>query len=373
MAAFRKRGGKWQARVKKDGHTIEKTFVIKADAERWARKIEVELEGRALRKESVAHRFTLAEALVRYSREFTPRKRGAAIELVRIRALSQHPLAPRALSTIRPTDIARYRDQRLQAGMSASTLAKELGLLSSVFKVAHAEWGMDDLVNPVTGIMRPRQPPGRNRRLLPGEEQALLAAFEEGPESDQSTLSATLNPFVRPVLILAIETGMRRGELLSLRWEHVDLNKCVAHLVITKNGASRDVPLSPRVVQTLGCVPRSACGRVFPMSANALKLAFKRGLKRARRLYELNNATPDKRAFVDLRFHDLRHEATSRFASIFQVHELARITGHRDLKMLLRYVHPDAEHLAHRLGQAIDLQSAPSYDSPTSRTTLKVR
>ncbi|MFN5700786.1 MAG: site-specific integrase, partial [Betaproteobacteria bacterium] len=92
--------------------------------------------------------------------------------------------------------------------MSASTLAKELGLLSSVFKVAHAEWGMDDLVNPVTGIMRPRQPPGRNRRLLPGEEQALLAAFEEGPESDQSTLSATLNPFVRPVLILAIETGM---------------------------------------------------------------------------------------------------------------------------------------------------------------------
>ena len=350
MAAFRKRGGKWQARVKKDGHTIEKTFVIKADAERWARKIESELERRGTRQESDAHRVTLAEALSRYSMEITPRKRGAAIELVRVRALSQHPLALRTLMTIRPHDVARYRDQRLQVGMAASTLAKELGLLSAVFRVAIAEWDMDDLVNPVAGIMRPRQPPGRTRRLLPGEEDALLAAFERRSDCIQLTPGVTLNPYVRPILIMAIETAMRRGELLGLRWEDVDLNRRIAHLPITKNGTSRDVPLSPQAIQTLARVPRSPCGRVFPMSANALKLAFNRGLIRARQRYEELTPCPDPKMLRGLRFHDLRHEATSRLALVFQAHELARVTGHKDLRMLLRYFHPRAEDLARKLG-----------------------
>jgi len=117
---------------------------------------------------------------------------------------------------------------------------------------------------------------------------------------------------------------------------------------MTKNGSSRDVPLSPRALETLRDQVKTSEVYVFPLSPNAFKLAFHRGLKRARR-YHLQTKQPDPRMFVDLRFHDLRHEATSRLAETFQAHELAKITGHRDLRMLLRYYHPKAEDLARKM------------------------
>lgn len=163
---------------------------------------------------------------------------------------------------------------------------------------------------------------------------------------------------------------MRRSELATLRWEHVDLGRRVAHLPETKNGNSRDVPLSQVAVEALAAllpnranalrrrkgpiVPASLNGPVFAVHPDGITQAFERALQRARKAYELECAQHGRelkpKFLKDLRFHDLRHEATSRLASRFQLHELAKITGHRDTRMLLRYYHPDAADLAKRLG-----------------------
>jgi integrase len=157
---------------------------------------------------------------------------------------------------------------------------------------------------------------------------------------------------------------MRRGEIVSLRWEHIDLQDRVAHLPKTKNGESRDVPLSSKAVKVLeALVPKDdehedgealdEDSRVFKIRGDAVTRAFERAVGRARRTYEEEckkaGARPDPKYLIDLRFHDLRHEATSRLAAIFPMHELTKITGHKDPRMLMRYYHPRAKDLAKRL------------------------
>ena len=130
---------------------------------------------------------------------------------------------------------------------------------------------------------------------------------------------------------------MRRGELLGLRWEHINLDRRTCHLPITKNGNSRDIPLSNCAVETLIKLPHNLSDIVFPLSPVALRGLWGRACKRA--------------GIRELRFHDLRHEATSRFFEKgLNVMEVASITGHKDLRMLLRYTHLRAEDLAEKLG-----------------------
>jgi integrase len=137
--------------------------------------------------------------------------------------------------------------------------------------------------------------------------------------------------------LLAIETAMRRGELLALTWENIHLDRRIAFLPDTKNGDSRTVPLSTTAINLLRQLPRSVVGPVFPITANALKLCFRRACIRA--------------GIEDLHFHDLRHEATSRLAEkLTNILELSAVTGHKDLRMLKRYYHPRAEELALKLG-----------------------
>jgi integrase len=179
-------------------------------------------------------------------------------------------------------------------------------------------------------------------------------------------IAASGSVLLPAVIGLAIETAMRRSEIISLRWEHIDLKRRVAHLPATKNGSARDVPLSSRAVAILqklkGVSLRpdldgnteeteaSDLGRVFAIRSDAVTRAFERAVTRARKTYltEAISAgqNPDGRFLTDLRFHDLRHEATTRLASIFPMHELAKITGHKDPRMLMRYYHPKAEDLA---------------------------
>jgi integrase len=160
---------------------------------------------------------------------------------------------------------------------------------------------------------------------------------------------------------------MRRGEIVSLLWVNVDLNRRVVHLPSTKNGDARDVPLSSRAVAVLQArkdardhakedtseIDKYDAGRVFEIRSDAVTRAFERAVARARMLYidesRAAQQRPDGKFLTDLRFHDLRHEATSRLASIFPMHELTKITGHKDRRMLMRYYHPRAEDLAKKL------------------------
>jgi integrase len=130
---------------------------------------------------------------------------------------------------------------------------------------------------------------------------------------------------------------MRQGELVGLRWEHIDLTRQIAHLPDTKNGESRTVPLSSTAISVLRSLPNGTC-HVFPgLTTEAFKRAYIRAVRRA--------------GIENLRFHDLRHEATTRlFEKGLNIMEVASITGHKDLRMLRRYTHLKAEDLAKKLG-----------------------
>jgi len=229
------------------------------------------------------------------------------------------------LSKLKPTHFAKYRDERLKE-VSPSTIKKEMVLLNHALDTAQKEWGCYLPVNPLQGIRKPKENPQRDRRLDGEELKRLLVSCGD-----------SANHWFCPLVITAIETAMRRGELLGLEWQHVDLDKRTAYLPITKNGTSRTIPLSLKAIETLQHLPRDISGRVFPLSATALRGLWARACKRA--------------GIEDLRFHDLRHEATSRFFEKgLNVMEVAAITGHKDLRMLQRYTHLRAEDLAVKLG-----------------------
>jgi len=329
MASFMKRGDyQWQARVRAKGYpTQTRTFETKKEAMAWAAVIESEMARGMFVDRTEAESTTFGELLDRYAREISPTKRGSKKELQKINQMRGWPLAGRIVAGIHGKDIAKLRDERLK-DVSAASVNREFNLLGHVFTVAIREWGFNLPANPIQMVSRPKVKASsfRNRRLEGDEENRLLAAC-----ADDS------NPYLKPMVQVAIETAMRRGELLSLTWDRVALNDCVASLPITKNGTPRDVPLSKKAVAVLSGLPRSIDGRVFPFTSdNAVSMTFRRACRRA--------------GIEDLRFHDLRHEATSRIAErVTDVHTLAKITGHKSLQMLQRYYHPRAKDLARML------------------------
>jgi len=351
MAAIRKRCDKWQARVRVKGQpTIEKSFHTRADAESWAKIIESEIIRGVYFKRTLAEQTTLRDALDRYEKEITPSKRGADIEKQRIKFWKSSNLACKSLASLRSTDFAQWRDVRAKV-VAAATLRKEIMLISHLFNIARKEWGYEGLINPIEGIRLPAENNARSRVFLEEEERFLLCALEPVERDAQGRLgSGCSNPWLRPIVKLALETAMRRGELLSLKWENIRLVDRVAHLPITKNGKSRDVPLSSAAIDILRSLPRTLRGVVFPVTANAVKLSFVRAVNRARRAY-LKDGGTDDRMLIDLHFHDLRHIAVTRLAEkLPNIIELAAVSGHTDVRMLKRYYHPRAEELAKKLG-----------------------
>jgi integrase len=378
MATYRKRGPhQWEAQIRRKGFPPQsKTLNTKAEAEAWAQMIESEMARGVWLSRGEAESTTLHDALDRYEREITPGKKTADKEKSFLRTWQATPMAKSLLATIRSADVAKLRDQWLK-DYEPSTVLRRLALLSHVFTIARKEWGMESLSNPVELVRKPRPNDARTRRIsvqdnLDAEEEGSQRSAEDGElELVVSASKSQLLPFV---VWLAVETAMRRGEIASLRWEHVDIKRRVAHLPATKNGSSRDVPLSTRAVNIFHSVRKIKAnlstedvgemsaesgddvvdeGRVFDIRSDAITRAFERAVARARVGYlgqcKTTRQKPDPRFLTDLRFHDLRHEATSRLAEIFPLHELTKITGHKDPRMLMRYYHPRAEDLAKRL------------------------
>ncbi|MBF3712072.1 site-specific integrase [Burkholderia pseudomallei] len=381
MAAITKRGPyQWRAQVRRHGYPAQsKTFNTKAEAEAWAKMIESEMARGVWVSRSEAEATTLYEALRRYEEEISLAKKGSAQESSVIKTCKAVDLAKRPLATIRSADVAKLRDVWLK-DYKPATVLRRLAILSHVFNVARKEWGMESLSNPVELVRKPQPNNARTRRIASSGEPATEIPDDGDPESERGAQDGELerviaasNSALLPAIIwLAVETAMRRGEIVSLQWENVDLKRRVAHLPATKNGDARDVPLSPRAVAVLQdlksnvreskVAPKVAPSHdplheqtvsVFKIRSDAVTRAFERAVARARKLYldECKEAgrRADAKFLTDLRFHDLRHEATSRLASIFPMHELTKITGHKDPRMLMRYYHPRAEDLAKRL------------------------
>lgn len=324
MASLQKRGSTWRAQIRRKGYpAITRTFTSKAKAEFWIRETEGEMDRGNYIDRSEAEATTLKQALQRYLKEITPHKKGAKQETNRIKVWMKRPLAKFALTNIHGAHLAAYRDERLSQGKSPQTVRNEINLISHVYTIAKKEWGMTCLINPVLNIRLPKPSVGRERRLQEGEEQALLKAA---------------NYPLKEMIIIALETGMRLGEILSITWTNIDIKNATLKLETSKNGERRFVPLSSKARNTLIQLQRQLSGLVFPLvTSSAISHQFRKVCK------DLN--------LIDLRFHDLRHEATSRlFEKGLDMMEVAAITGHKTLHILKRYTHLRAADLAKKLG-----------------------
>ncbi|MEW5823005.1 MAG: site-specific integrase [Pseudomonadota bacterium] len=335
--------GTWKAQVRKKGYPPQtRTFELRTAAEKWARAIEREMDTRQFIPRAAAEETTFEMLAKWYERDTLSGKKSA----VKIRSdlrLLLEAFGRYALIAMTPAMITSFREERMSAGVSGATVRKQISLLGRMIKAGQVDYGIHlPHGNPVALVRLPRDSAARSRRVSQEEIEAII--------------SASQSPELPAIIRLATETAMRRGEIIGLEWAHVDINSREAHLPDTKNGSPRDVPLSTRAVAALRSIPRRLSGRVFGFSGpDGVTRAFSRAVKRARANYEKacneQGIKPDPRFLVDVRFHDLRHEATSRlFEAGFDLMEAASVTGHKDPRMLKRYTHLKASELAKKLG-----------------------
>lgn len=330
----------FRAGITLGGKEHSKTCSTQQEAEQWLSSLRrAHIGGYAtdwLRDRKV----TLAEALERYQAEVTPGKKSAETERRRIRRLlaTEGSLCAMALHEIRTSDLKAFVKRRTQPsnqgkkGISGSAVNRELAVFGHLYVVARVEWGMDDLVNPLTKGLRRKENRARSRRLNDGEEDQLLVAARAYERECAPEIPITA------VIRFALATAMRQGEIGRLRWENVNLQQATVLLEDTKNSEPRTVPLYPSTVRMLSSLERRDDGLVFGPTAS-LRQMWNRVLKH----------TPIK----GLRFHDLRHEAISRFFEETDLSdmEIAMVSGHKTLIMLKRYAHLRANKLARKLAR----------------------
>lgn len=393
MATLRQRAsGYWQAIIRRKGTPDQsRTFPTKREAEAWGSTIESEIARGVFVSRSEAENTPFAVVAERYTKEVLPTKRSGKGDTYRLRQVTEH-FGKHSLASITSSMIAAYRDERLKT-LAPQTVVHEINLISRVMKACAMDWGINLPMGIPTALVRkPRVANARERRLEAGEEQRIFEAIDHGSK----------NPWLRPAVALALETAARQSEIASLAWRDVDLDKRVAKIrgidgrETKNNDLFRAVPLSTAAVRLLDALPRpKKGGAVFQSTASAIKQAWEAAIKRARGNYEREvlrrdliaagftvaevkaeirkvlkprggPASTDTRAprketlriverlkadplLLDLHFHDLRHEATSRLAEKLQMHELMKVTGHKSTSMLARYYHPRAEDLARKL------------------------
>lgn len=350
MATISKtKSGTWKAVVRKTGWpTASKTFRVKRDATDWARHVEDEMVRGIYVHRANSSRLTLSAALERYLAEVTPTKREttAVREARRVKHL-QAELGKFSLMSLTPEAISKYRDARLGDGKSATTVRLELALLSHLYTVAIREWRLGIPSNPVSLVRKPAPAKGRDRRLKKGEQKRLLDACD-----------SISNPMVGQIVRLALETGMRKGELVSITRDQLNIKSRIVTLNETKNGSTRSVPLTREATRVFKEVLRSP---VRPIDTDLLFFG-EPGRDGTRRPFAFDQAwyrALRKAKISGLRFHDLRHEAISRLVEFgLGDQEVAAISGHKSMQMLKRYTHLRVEDLVEKLDRISESQQA---------------
>lgn len=331
MASFRKRSGGWRAEVARLGVRDTKTFTTKAAAIAWATTREAEILASAGTPRASVE-MTVSEALRRYKRDVTPTKAGQRWEELRLDKFdAELEWVGEHLSDVTTDQVAKWRDARLKV-VASPTVRREMTLLSSVFEIARREWRAC-VVNPVRDVKRPPNNPPRDRRVEPTEETALLNRLGY-VESEAPT---TLHQELALAFLIALETAMRQGEILGITAKAVNLKQRFVHLPKTKNGSSRNVPLSKRAVQLIEVLLGEKVGtdKLFRLTSASADAMFRK--------------VRDDLSIVGLTFHDTRHEAITRLARKVDVLDLARITGHKDPRSLMVYYNATAAEMALRL------------------------
>lgn len=332
--------GKYKATIRRSGWpTSCKSFRTKRDAEDWARGVEDEMVRGVYINRAPAERLTVEAALQRYLAEVTTTKRPTTQAREKNCAkMLQARLGKYSLAALTPDVVAAYRDWRLEQGKSANTVRLELALLGHLYTVAIQEWGVGLAANPVHLIRKPSPGQGRDRRLAEGEEKRLIEAAEKHS-----------NPIFGWLVRLALHTGMRAGELVSLTRDQVNLNRRIVKLSETKNGSARTVPLS---IEATGVFRAALDNPIRPIDTSLIFFG-EPGKDGKRRPYCFNKLWANllKELKIDnLHFHDLRHEAVSRLVEAgLEDSKVAAISGHKSMQMLKRYTHLRAEDLVQEL------------------------
>ena len=330
----------WKAVIRKRGWpTTIKTFRTKRDAEDWARRTEDDMVRGVYIDRAGSDRLLLKHGLDRYLSEVSSTKKPSthSAEQHKAKALKAS-LGAYSLAAISPDLVAKYRDERLEAGKSPSTVRLELSLLSHLFTIAIKEWRIGLFYNPVANIRKPTPPKGRDRRLSADEEMTLLKACDNHS-----------NPMLGWITRIALYTGMRAGEIKSLTRRQVNLQKRTVYLSETKNGSARTVPLTRDAADVFRL---ALSNPVRPLDTDLIFWG-EPGRDGKRRPYEFRPAwhrTLKEAGIQGFRFHDLRHEAVSRLVEAgLGDQEVAAISGHKSMQMLKRYTHLRAEDLVERL------------------------
>jgi len=321
--------------VRLQGVTDCETFPSLAQARAWATKREAEILA-GHRGLPTSH--TVADAIDRFIRDVCPKRKGGRWESVRLAKFRRDKIALRPLSKLTSDDIARWRDARL-AEVSPGSVAREMNLWGALFSIAVREWRWIHS-SPVKGVKRPSDPPARRRGITEDEVSCIVKHLKNGRLGE-----------VKMAFLLSLETAMRAGEILGLTWDNVDLQRRVVTLPKTKNGDSRQVPLSTaavaicnalKVAEVVGeASPKEvASRRMFAISSATLDTLFRRARSRA---------IADCPSVATVRFHDARSEAITRLSRKVDVLQLARIVGHRNLASLMFYYSESAEEIAKKL------------------------
>jgi len=332
MASIQKRssrhGTHYRVQVRVRGRYQSATFPRLAQARRWGVRTEHALYEQHHFPAPAPARHTLRELLERYDREVLPGKRPHT-QATQAQQLAwwQQQLGHLRLDQVTPERLAAARE-RLRQGRQPGTVNQYLATLSHALNTAVLEWGWLDS-SPLRRVRRLREPRGRVRWLDEAERQRLLAAG-----------AASSNRLLLPVVILALSTGARKQELLSLTWRDVDLRRERLLLHQTKTGERRSVPLTGRALaemQALAKVRRIDTALVFPRRDGRapidLRYAWQQALRQA--------------GLADFRFHDLRHCCASYLAmNGASLVEIAEVLGHKTLQMVKRYAHLAEAHTA---------------------------
>jgi len=325
MASIYKRNGKWRVEIRKKGSkSIHKSFIAKDEAIRFARETEVKIERGLYQDFTLAKTTRLKDVLAQYRDRVSINKKGYDQERYKINKIIRSDIADKTLSQLTPLILFEFIEQQKKL-YTASTINKSITIINLTLNFAERFLGISLNKNPLKFIKRLKESQFVGQVIEPHEEALLLK------HAEFSKLY-----WLKTAIILGIDCGLRRGEILKLKAEDINYKHNTAVLKDTKNGETREIGLSSRAIQELKKLPVSIDGNLFPCKRLDTFTFYYKQLQRW--------------SGVKKRFHDTRHTFASRKAtSGWSITEIATQGGWKQLQLLKRYTHIKAEYLAKKM------------------------
>lgn len=372
MATFQPRANNGcTAKIRLKGHNESRTFypagnkTAKQLAEKWANEEEEKILAGNYKSEKKARTTSLLDALNTYDRDFASRLKGYSAETYRIASWKRWKYKDTKLADLTEAMFNEFRDERRKS-VSDGSIRLDLAVITAIF--SNTDYGIP---NPAAATIKTLTPSKkRDRRLKGSEQQYILDAVFDTKCSDP----ARANHYLPLVVIFGVETACRMSEIVPDSRDHttgvlrdqvvIDEFRSRARILNTKNGTDRVVPLTPSAIESVQralALSRARTGPVFRTTVSAIKQAWARAKKRAKAQYEADcnkeGVDIDQSFLVDFHFHDLRHEAASRWKKYFDIHRLQDLTGHKDIRSLTRYLHSDEDDIADMAAEMAAIQN----------------